>query len=170
MYKLPNLSFTLPVVVLLTLAFSIASLGQTPCRKDGTSGFRTLAFGDSVMWGEGLRADDKFVNIVGEWLKERCGAADLPDLKAHAGATIVRPGGNNDILIGVNDEPSLHEHAKDAETVIDDSFDMPNIGEVNISYPTIGKQVETALADPNLDKSKVDLVLIDEFLHKRRKF
>jgi hypothetical protein len=109
---------------------------------DGSKSFDIVVFGDSVMWGQGIREQDKFyslvVNEIGAYIKEKTGK-DIPvrilDIEAHSGA-----------VIGFNwrdrSQAALH-------------------GEFPTSYPTIIKQVENY---KNYDASspwKIDLILVD---------
>lgn len=50
--------------------------------------FTIFAFGDSVVWGEGLNEKDKFVSIVARRLAKRIGRKAVVHSFAHAGAAI----------------------------------------------------------------------------------
>ena len=94
--------------------------------------FLALFFGDSIVWGQGLREEDKFSTWVVKWLNEfHPDVRAFKSVKAHSGAII----GAGDVA----DDPGWH-------------------GEVPSPYPTIQHQVATySEADPG----DVDLIVID---------
>lgn len=107
---------------------------------EGKRPLEMLALGDSVIWGQGLKEEHKFVFMVREWLKQEIGnEVRLNFNHPHSGATIF---------------PELDK---------DTNFD----GEVNDSSPSILKQVENSLKDYKtravnpLDAAMVDLIIVD---------
>jgi hypothetical protein len=89
------------------------------------------------MWGQGLRDENKFVNLVTEWLKKDLGKQDVvPHLLAHSGAILY---------------PKAGEQSQDYRR-------FP--GEVPRDYPSIHYQV-TQQAQTKVLPSDVDLVLVD---------
>jgi hypothetical protein len=100
-----------------------------------TRTFNVLVLGDSIMWGQGLREEDKFTSLVVNWIK-----AQLPGTLvnvtryAHSGAVIA---------------PDEGEDAKAAKH-----------GEVPSAYPSITAQFWTA-ASRVLPDRPIDLVLMD---------
>ncbi|MDQ6886125.1 MAG: SGNH/GDSL hydrolase family protein [Gemmatimonadota bacterium] len=100
-----------------------------------TRPFNILAFGDSIMWGQGLTQDLKFATLVKNWV-----ASQLPGRSvtlqsfAHSGAII---------------QPSLSA-AQDA--VVHD-------GEVPEDYPSITAQLSRAIAA--VSPAEIDLVLLN---------
>jgi lysophospholipase L1-like esterase len=101
--------------------------------------FNILAFGDSIMWGQGLAEDMKFATLVKNWV-----GANLPgrgvtfENFAHSGA-IVLP-----------------------DTILDAS--PPHAGEVPSSYPSIHKQLYRALDSltaRGVSPAEIDLVLLN---------
>src|SRR4030095_10815632 len=144
MNRLPIGFLALPLLAFFIFACVTSSAAQpAQCEKK----FTTLVFGDSIAWGQGLDDEDKFVNIVDRWLQTRVGATCI-HMHGHAGATVDQPGQNNAILAKIRPEESLNTTPRDAESLLDDKFEMTGIGEVNISYPTIPEQVRRATEDP----------------------
>ncbi len=102
-----------------------------------TQTFQMLAFGDSVMWGQGLEKEQKFSYLVKNWLDKK-----IPNVKfenfAHSGATINKP----------------TKKEKDYE------IKNPNenfAGEIPTSFPIIKDQV----ANSNYRADEVKLILVD---------
>lgn len=113
---------------------------------------RLLAFGDSVMWGQGLLHPDKLSTLVGEKLKERFSGMGVyaDEIFAHSGATIVPPTG--ELLPG---RPSLLPPS-------DGRDEEATRGEVPQSSPSISAQIR-AWDRPELREAaaRVDVVLLD---------
>lgn len=103
--------------------------------------FEMLVLGDSIMWGQGLKEEQKFSYQVAEWIKARLPGIDVHrHVFAHSGARI---------------EP---DEAKDAKP--------PKHGEVPSHFPSITAQVDAATTavfpmHPPLDPRSVSLVLLD---------
>lgn len=95
--------------------------------------FKVLVIGDSLIWGQGLLEGDKTYTHVTEWLRrEHFAGRQSVDLKvkAHSGATITveaKPGTKQVRVVGDEDRAFT--------------------GEVNLSYPSMWKQVELAAAE-----------------------
>ena len=82
-------------------------------------------FGDSIMWGQGLKERDKFWCRAKQWVELKTRRHVEVKVYAHAGAII--------------EEDSLAK--EDHELVLS----IPKQGgEVNVSFPTINQQVEAA--------------------------
>ena len=93
--------------------------------------FQTLFFGDSIVWGQGLREEDKFSTWVVQWLNEyHPELRAFKTVKAHSGA-----------IIGAGD------------TDVDPQWP----GEVPSYYPTIPQQVASY---SDTDPEDVDLIVI----------
>lgn len=104
-------------------------------------------FGDSIMWGQGLKERDKFWCRTRQWLELKTGREVKPYVYAHAGAVI--------------EEKSLLSQplGKDSYEFI---LKVREEGEeVNVSFPTIIEQVDTAAEEFETRTEKVDLVLVD---------
>lgn len=113
---------------------------------------RLLAFGDSVMWGQGLLHPNKLSTLVGEKLKERFSGRGVyaDEIYAHSGATVVPPTG--ELLPG---RPSLLPPS-------DGRDEEATRGEVPSSSPSISAQIR-AWDRPELREAaaRVDVVLLD---------
>lgn len=135
-----HMSLRTPVTILLvTLFVASNSHGQTPGVKDtaGTDDrpLHMLVLGDSIMWGQGLRRENKFWWRIKNWLQEKTGRAVLEKIEAHSGA-----------VIGTGE----------AQPFLFASTD----GEVNLETPTINEQIDDAVKYYG-DPSRVDLILVD---------
>jgi lysophospholipase L1-like esterase len=98
--------------------------------------FRILAFGDSVVWGQGLEEPNKFRSLVEQVIRQRHGDIGVyKDVRAHSGATLKpRIGGT--------------------------AFQNRLNGEVPTSFPTIFDQVLEFEDAPDA-KEDFDLILLD---------
>ena len=110
--------------------------------------FELLVVGDSLIWGQGLEEKDKSYNLIAEWLRREAFAktSDVNlKVKAHSGATIFF---------------DAKEAAKYRAAGRDENYFYK--GEVNVSTPSISKQVETAAAEYNTQGRTrgADLVLL----------
>ena len=106
-------------------------------------------FGDSIMWGQGLKERDKFWCRVKQWVELKTGRNVRVRQYAHAGAVIK----HYDPAEGELDERRLEDKKGEVGE------------EVNVSFPTIGEQIERALADMGREGGTaaqgIDLVLVD---------
>ena len=109
-----------------------------------------LAFGDSIMWGQGLLDQDKFSVQVRNWLAQNLSVPVGLISLAHSGANVVPDPNDPSFNWG-----TLEQSAADAGQV-------PNrFGEVPNTYPTITFQALT-MGPKLLDAThNVDLVLVD---------
>jgi hypothetical protein len=94
-----------------------------------------LVLGDSIMWGQGLKPEQKFSWRIKCWLQEKTRREVQTHVEAHSGAH----------LEGVSTAPRFRS----------------NDGEVNLPYPTINEQLDNAVGFYGHTRSKVDLVLVD---------
>ncbi|HEV2904506.1 MAG TPA: SGNH/GDSL hydrolase family protein, partial [Pyrinomonadaceae bacterium] len=93
-----------------------------------------LVLGDSILWGQGLKEQNKSWYLVKSWLQSN-GHSVRERIEAHAGAMIGTPGAEM--------PKSLTVH-----------------GEIASAYPTLHDQIDIAVRS-HLDPSHVDLVLVD---------
>jgi len=104
-----------------------------------TRPFNMLAFGDSIMWGQGLTEDQKFATLVKNWVTTNMlGRAVTFESFAHSGARIM------------------------PDTVQDGM--APFTGEVPAKFPSVHKQLYRAidsLGTRNIRPSEIDLVLLN---------
>ena len=101
--------------------------------------FTVVALGDSVMWGQGLRPENKLAALVQAGLQHRIGRQVDLHVFAHSGATIAEVEGEEGI-----DQPWR-----------DDPLRPLRPGELPYSDPTVLTQVDLAAA--RLDARSVDL-------------
>ncbi|QYO66007.1 hypothetical protein [Leptolyngbya sp. 7M] len=131
------------------LGGSFASLilaGRSLSTPSGTpSAFKMLVVGDSLIWGQGLREDQKFYYLTKKWIESEILGGSLPvELKvlAHSGSTVKLDPEERAALEGANRTGFEELHP-----------------EINVSFPTIEKQFRTA-AEHYADPEQVDLILI----------
>lgn len=135
----PLQRFLLSSSALLILIATTSSvvLGQcaTPADTGAENRLNVLVLGDSILWGQGLREQQKSWYRVKCWLQESTGRIVDVVVKAHSGALVERsPGQTLD-------------------------YSSPN-GEVNLPLPSINEELDEAVKTYS-DVSKVDLVLVD---------
>jgi hypothetical protein len=107
--------------------------------------FEILAVGDSLMSAQGLRPTNKFSWLVKEWVERDLFAGTRQvnyKTKAHSGARI-----------------SLHPEEEAQMLRLGDDSQRFHHPEINISFPCIGTQIETARRE-YADPGTVDLILI----------
>lgn len=93
-----------------------------------------LVLGDSILWGQGLKEQNKSWYLVKSWLQSN-GHSVRERIEAHAGAMIGTPGAEM--------PKTLTGH-----------------GEIASAYPTLHDQIDIAVRS-YVDPSHVDLVLVD---------
>ena len=135
------LSKTLLLAIRLSLLFvltAVSASAECPgeVKPSTDNPLQMLVLGDSIMWGQGLKPEQKFTWRVKCWLQEKTGREVQTRIEAHSGA----------LLDGGSATPPRFQ-SKD--------------GEVNLPYPTINEQVDNALRFYGESRSKVDLILVD---------
>ena len=93
-----------------------------------------LVLGDSILWGQGLKEQNKSWYLVKTWLQTN-GHSVRERIEAHAGATVGTPGAEMPKTLTVH-------------------------GEIASAYPTLHDQIDIAVRS-YVDPSHVDLVLVD---------
>jgi len=119
---LPHVVYVLCLIVFVILSASTAR-AQCPTTTAAISPgdpFHMLVLGDSVMWGQGLRDEEKFSSRLKCWLEEKINREVSVHVEAHSGA----------VISAVANDP--------LEFVTSD-------GEVNRSRPTINLQLDHAI-------------------------
>jgi lysophospholipase L1-like esterase len=129
---------SLPVfgIVLLLLLTSTAAFGDCPVNPSGGDPLQMLVIGDSIMWGQGLRDDEKFSSRVKCWLQEKTDREVKLHMEAHSGAVI-----------------SGSASAQPAFTSIN--------GEVNMTSPTINDQLDHAVQFYKQSQTSPALILMN---------
>lgn len=163
MPRLHRRGFIVGSTLLLTIAVAQQVFPQTnagpsaPQIAAARRPLRILALGDSVMWGQGLKDENKFSYRLREWLCEQRGSGVCRDkedvqlhVEAHSGAIIAQPNKGKDM--------------ETEERFIRDVAPIRYCGEVNNAYPTLGGQI--VLAQRHYEKkliplSEVDLVILN---------
>ena len=130
-----------------TAAASIAVTRLVPGASafSETRPFEILAAGDSLMSAQGLRPENKFSWLVKEWIEKEVFAGRRPvnyKSKAHSGA-----------------RTRLHEDEVAKMRKLGDDDQRFHHPEINISFPCIGTQLETARREYH-DPAAVDLILL----------
>jgi lysophospholipase L1-like esterase len=95
-----------------------------------------LVIGDSIMWGQGLREEEKFSSRVKCWLQEKTKREVRVHVEAHSGAVV------------------------SAASAAKLSFTTSN-GEVNLPAPTINEQLDHAVQFYNESRSTPALILMN---------
>jgi len=137
--KLRNRSplFLLGLIIFVLSASSNASADcPNPAKPANGAPLHMLVIGDSIMWGQGLREEEKFSERVKCWLEEKINREVKVHREAHSGAVI-----SNVSL------PPIPFKARS--------------GEVNLDTPTINEQLDQALKFYREDKSSPSLILMN---------
>lgn len=123
-------------IVLLLFLTSTAAFGDCPVSPSGGDPLQMLVIGDSIMWGQGLRDDEKFSSRVKCWLQEKTKREVKVQMEAHSGAVI-----------------SGSASAQRAFTSIN--------GEVNMTSPTINDQLDHAVQFYKQNQTSPALILMN---------
>jgi lysophospholipase L1-like esterase len=129
---------SLPIagIVVLLLLTSTAAFGHCPVNPSGGDPLQMLVIGDSIMWGQGLRDDEKFSSRVQCWLQEKTEREVKVHMEAHSGAVI-----------------SGSASAQPAFTSIN--------REVNMTSPTINDQLDHAIQFYKQNQTSPALILMN---------
>ena len=119
--------------VLLTASAAICQEPQTANNQQLARPLHVLVLGDSILWGQGLKAESKPFYHVKVWLEKSTGRRVVERIEAHSGAVIER-------------------------TSVTDTRTSSN-PEVNLALPTINEELDRAIKFYT-DASQVDLVLV----------
>jgi len=131
--------------VLLAIGLSVlfflsagSALAECPgdVKPSASDPLQMLVLGDSIMWGQGLKPEQKFAWRIKCWLQEKTGREVQTRIEAHSGA----------LLAGASITPPRFKS---------------NDGEVNLPFPTINEQLDNALRFYGESRSKVALILVD---------
>ena len=116
-----------------TTAFADCANEVSPARTDA---LQMLVLGDSIMWGQGLRDEEKFSSRVKCWLQDKTNREVKVHVEAHSGAVI---------------------SAARAAML---SFTTAN-GEINLPTPTVNEQLDHAIQFYQENRSSPHLVLMN---------
>jgi len=134
-HKIIPLPLVLVVLFLLSATSALADCPD-PVNPSVNSPLQMLVIGDSIMWGQGLREEEKFSSRVKCWLQERTAREVKVHVEAHSGAVI-----------------SGAAAAKPTFTAAS--------GEVNLTTPTINDQLDHAIQFYQEDRTSPSLILMN---------
>lgn len=139
--KLKRLNKTaLPVVGLIAFLFLTASAVFADCPNQvtpsGGDALQMLVIGDSIMWGQGLKDEEKFSSRVKCWLQEKTNREVKLHMEAHSGAVI------------------------SGSTLAQPTFAAVD-GEVNLTSPTINEQLDHAVQFYKQNQASPALILMN---------
>jgi hypothetical protein len=116
----PGILFGLLALLLIAAPGAFADCpNQAP--PTGSDPLHMLVLGDSIMWGQGLRDDEKFSSRVKCWLQEKTERQVLVQVEAHSGA----------VLFGTTPVPPPFKTSDK---------------EVNLTSPTINEELDDAIS------------------------
>lgn len=122
------------IVVVLFLTTTTA-FGDCPVNPTTGDPLQMLVIGDSIMWGQGLREEEKFSTRVKCWLQEKTDREVKLHVEAHSGAVI-------------SGSPSEQRFSS-------------SDGEVNMTSPTINEQLDHAIEFYKQAQVNPHLILMD---------
>lgn len=127
----------LGLVVFLFLTAN-AAFAECPNQVKPAAGnpFHMLVLGDSIMWGQGLREEEKFSWRIKCWLQEKTDREVKVHVEAHSGA----------VISGTSSAPLTFATAD---------------GEVNLPSPTINEQVDHAIQFYAKNQESPALILLN---------
>jgi hypothetical protein len=130
-------SFALAFGIGLLLSVSSSARANCPGDFKPAAGepLEMLVLGDSIMWGQGLRPEEKFSWRIKCWLQEKTNREVTQTVFAHSGA----------LIAGATETPRFKS----------------NDGEVNLPYPSINEELDHARAFYGPGNTKVNLILLD---------
>ena len=79
-------TFSLVFFLFLNAGMAAASCPSSPVQS--TDSLQMLVLGDSIMWGQGLRDEEKFTTRVKCWLEEKTARDVQMHVEAHSGAVV----------------------------------------------------------------------------------
>lgn len=130
----------LPIVGLIVFFLVMATAAFADCpnqvKPSGDDPLQLLVLGDSIMWGQGLKDEEKFSSRVKCWLQEKTNREVKLHVEAHSGAVI-----------------SGSALAKPTFTASD--------GEVNLTSPTINEQLDHAVQFYKENQASPTLILMN---------
>ena len=126
-----NLSVACAVVLAASTVFCQNT--QTSPAQQAARPLNMLVLGDSILWGQGLRAEHKSWYLVKLWLEKNTGRTVSEKIEAHSGAVLER-------------------------SSLTDNLTARN-PEVNVGLPTVNDELDDAVRF-YADGARVDLVLL----------
>ena len=120
-------------ILFFAVSTALSQEVQTGSNQQSVRPLQMLVLGDSILWGQGLKTDNKTWHHVKVWLEQSTGRQVVERIEAHSGAVIER-------------------------SALTDDLTSSN-SEVNLGLPTINDQIDNAMRFYS-DPSTVDLVLL----------
>ena len=120
-------------VLLFAASISLSQEIQSAHGQQSGRPLQMLVLGDSILWGQGLKTENKAWHHTKVWLEKNTGRKVVERIEAHSGAVIERN--------------SLNDNLTSSDP------------EVNVGLPTVNDQIDNALRFYS-DPSQVDLVLL----------
>jgi hypothetical protein len=134
-----RISKTLALAFGVGLLLVVSSSARANCPGDfkpvASEPLEMLVLGDSIMWGQGLKPEQKFSWRIKCWLQEKTNRDVIQTVFAHSGA----------LITGATESPRFKS----------------NDGEVNLPYPSINEELDHARAFYGPGNGKVNLILLD---------
>jgi lysophospholipase L1-like esterase len=129
---------SLPIVGIVVLLFltSTAAFGDCVVNPPAGDPLQMLVIGDSIMWGQGLREEEKFSSRVKCWLQEKTDREVKLHMEAHSGAVISGSASAQPAFSSIN-------------------------GEVNMTSPTINDQLDHAVEFYKQSQTSPALILMN---------
>lgn len=137
--KPPHKTIPLPLVlIVLFLVSATTALADCPdpVNPSVNSPLQMLVIGDSIVWGQGLREEEKFSSRVKCWLQERTAREVKVHVEAHSGAVISGTAATKPTFTAAS-------------------------GEVNLTTPTINDQLDHAIQFYKEDQTSPSLILMN---------
>src|SRR5437764_14921668 len=128
-----KLIFSAVFALVLDASTVFCQNAQTSPTQQAARPRNMLGLGDSIIWGQGLKAEHKSWYQIKLWLEKNTGRTVIEKVEAHSGAVIER-------------------------SSLTDNLTATN-PEVNVGLPTVNDEMDDALRFYS-DGSRVDLVLL----------
>lgn len=121
------------LLIASSTAFADCAYQTKPASDDP---LHMLVLGDSIMWGQGLKNDEKFSTRVKCWVQEKTNREVVMHVEAHSGAVISTAPAPDPLFVTAD-------------------------GEVNLYTPTINAQLDHAIQFYTAAKTSPSLILLD---------
>ena len=136
--RLKRVSLHISTLIALVLLTASAAFADCPNQVKPAGGdvLQMLVLGDSIMWGQGLKDEEKFSSRVKCWIEEKTNREVRVHVEAHSGAVV-----------------SGSALAQPTFTASD--------GEVNLTSPTINEQLDHAVQFYKQNQATPSLILLN---------
>jgi len=136
--RLNRVSLHISTLIALVLLTASAAFADCPnqVKPAGGDALQMLVLGDSIMWGQGLKDEEKFSSRVKCWLQEQTNREVKVHVEAHSGAVI------------------------SGSALAQPTF-VSTDGEVNLTSPTINEQLDHAVQFYKQNQATPSLILLN---------